>query len=144
MQHRPWLMCRCLDWESKIDNTYGTGLIYPSMHALGRRNWSISLGHVKPLSSWLRVVAKSLDFYSIMMSAKAADPPNPGTFWAPDARTLIYKNGITAQQSSLDIEGNKDGGVGGLMTILWSQGALMEVRKWQVPVSDTLPPAFSL
>lgn len=49
-----------------------------------------------------------------MMSAKAADPPNPGTFWAPDARTLIYKNGITAQQSSLDIEGNKDGGVGGI------------------------------
>lgn len=49
-----------------------------------------------------------------MMSAKAADPPNPGTFWAPDARTLIYKNGITAQQSSLDIEGNKDDGVGGI------------------------------
>lgn len=47
------------------------------------------------------------------MSAKAADPPNPGTFWAPDARTLIYKNGITAQQSLLDKEGNKDtaGGV---------------------------------
>lgn len=47
-----------------------------------------------------------------------ADPPNPGTFWAPDACTIIYKNGITAQQSSLDIEGNKDDGVGGLMTIL--------------------------
>lgn len=43
-----------------------------------------------------------------MMSAKAADPPNPGTFWASDACTLIYKNGITAQQSRLDMEGNKD------------------------------------
>lgn len=47
------------------------------------------------------------------MSAKAADPPNPGTFWAPDARTLIYKNGITAQQSLLDKEGNKDTAGGG-------------------------------
>lgn len=48
-----------------------------------------------------------------MMSAKAADPPNPGTFWAPDACTLIYKNGITAQQSRLDMEGNKDTAGGG-------------------------------
>lgn len=100
-------MCRCFDRESKIDNAYATELICPSMHAFGRLNWRVSLGHVKPLSSWLHVVAKSLDFYSIMLSAKAADPPNPGTFRAPDACTLKYKNGITAQQSFLDMEGNK-------------------------------------
>lgn len=84
-----------------------------SVHAFGRLHWRISLGHVKPLSSWLHVVAKSLDFYSVMMSAKAADPPNPGTFWAPDACTLIYKNGITAWQSCLDMEGSRDTARGG-------------------------------
>lgn len=47
------------------------------------------------------------------MSAKAADPPNPGTFWAADACTLIYKNGITAQQSCLDMEGSRDPAEGG-------------------------------